>query len=168
MGISVYSANELGFSTPLYNVADSNANISLPAFYSSIPANARDVDNDLRLKLFTRTSITVSGSIKAGMEYFIFHWCSLSAQAGISTWIAGNVLAQSDNTQGASTFQGNQFNYNANQTVNTKIYSNNGQTSFGLSGGANFTSSLTLSLYFGRNVLGDIVNAFKSGTLFQW
>jgi hypothetical protein len=134
-----------------------------------IDPNSQYVNSVSRQEVVTRTSISVSASVLAGVEYFVIPSLSLTAQAALSGSVNGGVVYQGSFEQNNRITKTSAANQNNPSTTVDQI-NNQSQnyislaTSFSLG----FSSSLTLSLYFGRNVLGDIVNAFTSGTLFQW
>ncbi len=117
----------------------------------------------------TRTSVALSAYILVGAEYFILPSLSITAEASVQGGITGRVNVEGNFEQGQSRYEPNKsgYNYSSGNTNYRNIYDTL-KPGVSVSAGVGFSSSLTLSLYFGRNVLGDIVNAFTSGTLFQW
>lgn len=119
--------------------------------------------------IITQTSVSLAANVFAGVEYFVLPFISISAQASVSGDVTGSFMFEGYYRQTQSTTKTNQINSYSPSTTNTRNGSeSNNNLGVNVSVGAGFSSSLTLSLYFGRNVLGDIVNAFTSGTLFQW
>lgn len=105
----------------------------------------------------TETFVDVSGSVSVGVEYFVLPSLSISGQVTALGVVSGGLRTSVSSTQAETGLQG--ISSANSTTISPGVF---------VGVGAGFSSSLTLSLYFGRNVLGDIVNAFTSGTLFQW
>lgn len=105
----------------------------------------------------TETFVDVSANVSVGVEYFVLPSLSISGQVAALGFVSGGLRTSVSSTQAETGLQG--ISTANSTTISPGVF---------VGVGAGFSSSLTLSLYFGRNVLGDIVNAFTSGTLFQW
>lgn len=130
--------------------------------------------SEIDVSLTTSHNIGLSCHIGAGVEYFVLPSLSIIAQASVSAGISGSVSVRASPDATIEALRTSQLVRDL-QTRNTKIdFSiNNGQSYYGrnqfnVSGGVSVSTYISVAYYFGRNALGDIVNAFKSGTLFQW
>lgn len=168
LGISLNSTNYSTFSGVSNVIIDTSRSGNYYTQYYIDP-NSQYVNNVSRQEVVTRTSISVSASVLAGVEYFVIPSLSLTAQAALSGSVNGGVVYQGSFDQNNRITKTSAANQNNPSTTVDQI-NNQSQNyiSLATSFSFGFSSSLTLSLYFGRNVLGDIVNAFTSGTLFQW
>ena len=139
MGINAYSRN-------------------VSVFQSSVQVNsATQSSTQNNQQYLTDTFVSLSANVSAGVEYFVLPALSITGQ--VTAW--GNILGTLRTTVASTQTENSSQNpaTNASTSVSPGLSANVG---------VGISSSLTLSLYFGRNVLGDIVNAFSSGTLFQW
>lgn len=168
LGISLNSTNYSTFSGVSNVIIDTSRSGNYYTQYYIDP-NSQYVNNVSRQEVVIRTSISVSASVLAGVEYFVIPSLSLTAQAALSGSVNGGVVYQGSFDQNNRITKTSAANQNNPSTTVDQI-NNQSQNyiSLATSFSFGFSSSLTLSLYFGRNVLGDIVNAFTSGTLFQW
>lgn len=105
----------------------------------------------------TETVVDVSANVSVGVEYFVLPSLSIAGQVTAMGAVSGGLRTSVSSTQAETGLPG--IPTANSTTISPGVF---------IGVGAGFSSSLTLSLYFGRNVLGDIVNAFTSGTLFQW
>lgn len=168
MGLFVNSTNYSNISGNSSNSRDTNGTRT---YFNGIyyDPNAQSQQLTSRQTIVTQTSVNISAHILAGAEYFVLPSISLAAQVAVFGGLTGNFSAESRLDQGLSTSQTNSINsYSPSTSSKQDNQSVTGGVNVNVSAGIGFSSSLTLSLYFGRNVLGDIVNAFTSGTLFQW
>lgn len=168
MGVFVNSTNYSYISGNSSNSRDTNGTRT---YFNGIyyDPNAQSQQATSRQSIVTQTSVNISAHILAGAEYFVLPSISLAAQATVFGGLTGRFYAESRLDQGLSTSQTNSINsYSPSTSSKQDSQSATGNVVVNVSTGISFSSSLTLSLYFGRNILGDIVNAFTSGTLFQW
>ncbi len=168
MGISAYSDNITNFFNRYVGGTDTGAvrrwYYSFGGDYVHVPENTTQTGILNTQIPISRNVVSVSGHIIVGVEYWVLPSLSIAAEAiGVGN-IRGTAYFLGNFQQSQTTTQSN------GQTSMTKFTStfSSQSPSITVSTGLNFSSSLTLSVYFGRNVLGDILEAFSSGSLFQW
>jgi hypothetical protein len=147
----------------------SSNNFLVGSNYVYVQPNLKRQGTNTSQFVVTRTSVVLSGFVSAGVEYFVLPSLSIAAEANLQGGIAGNVNFDGSFNQEQTSNSPKRYYYGiSNSDFSSKTIQDLLKPGVSLSASVGFSSSLTLSLYFGRNVLGDIVNAFTSGTLFQW
>lgn len=133
-------------------------------------SNSSDIDATLS----TSYNIGLSCNLGAGVEYFVLPSLSIIAQASISAGVSAYVGVRANPDATVQALRNSQAVRDL-QTINYRVdfsvsngQSYYGRNQFNVSGGVSVSTYISVAYYFGRNALGDIVNAFKSGTLFQW
>ncbi len=138
------------------------------SLYIGTSGNAKRQGTENSQVVLTTTTVGLSAYIMAGVEYFILPSLSLTGDVILSGGVAGSMSIDGSFRQSQAQFDPNRAGSFYPSASNYKASYDSFKPGISVSANLGFSSAISLSLYFGRNVLGDIVNAFSSGTLFQW